>query len=81
MRPTSRPWRTATPEQQKRLLDEFKTLLVRTYSGALSQYRDQAIDVKPLITDRFAFADAVAAFEFAAHLPPTSVKVQIELPA
>jgi D-xylulose reductase len=39
------------------------------------------LDVKPLITDRFAFADSVAAFEFAAHLPPTSVKVQIELPA
>jgi D-xylulose reductase len=39
------------------------------------------VDVKPLITDRFAFADAVAAFEFAADLPPTSVKVQIELPA
>lgn len=38
------------------------------------------IDVKPLITDRFAFADSVAAFEFAAHMPPTSVKVQIELP-
>jgi hypothetical protein len=32
-----RAWRSATPEQQKRLLDEFKTLLVRTYSGALTQ--------------------------------------------
>jgi D-xylulose reductase len=39
------------------------------------------IDVKPLITERFAFADSVRAFEFAAHLPPTSVKVQIEFPA
>ncbi|RKJ98537.1 MlaC/ttg2D family ABC transporter substrate-binding protein [Alicycliphilus denitrificans] len=41
-------WRSATPEQQKRLQDEFKILLVRTYSGALSQVTDQTIVVKPL---------------------------------
>jgi phospholipid transport system substrate-binding protein len=41
-------WRRATPEQQKALTEEFKTLLVRTYSNALSLYRDQAIDFKPL---------------------------------
>jgi phospholipid transport system substrate-binding protein len=41
-------WRQATPEQKKRLQDEFKTLLVRTYSGALSQVNDQTISVKPL---------------------------------
>jgi phospholipid transport system substrate-binding protein len=41
-------WRQASPEQQKRLQDEFKTLLVRTYSGALSQVSDQSITVKPL---------------------------------
>jgi phospholipid transport system substrate-binding protein len=46
-----RNWRDATPEQQKRLIVEFKTLLVRTYSGALSQYRDQTIDYKPLRAD------------------------------
>lgn len=38
------------------------------------------IDVKPLITDRFPFADSVAAFQFAAKMPPASVKAQIELP-
>ena len=43
-----RNWRSATPEQQKRLQDEFKTLLVRTYSGALSQVSDQTIALKPL---------------------------------
>lgn len=43
-----RNWRTATPEQQKRLSDEFKTLLVRTYSSALTKYRDETIDYKPL---------------------------------
>ena len=41
-------WRQATPEQQKRLQDEFKTLLVRTYAGALAQVSDQIIAVKPL---------------------------------
>jgi phospholipid transport system substrate-binding protein len=41
-------WRQATPEQRKRLQDEFKTLLVRTYSGALAQVHDQSVSVKPL---------------------------------
>ncbi len=43
-----RNWRTATPEQQKRLTEEFQTLLVRTYSGALANYRDNTMDYKPL---------------------------------
>ena len=43
-----RNWRQATPEQQKRLQDEFKILLVRTYSGALAQVKDQTVNVKPL---------------------------------
>lgn len=41
-------WRQATPEQQKRLQEEFKTLLVRTYAGALAQVTDQTINMKPL---------------------------------
>ncbi len=41
-------WRQATPEQKKRLQEEFKTLLVRTYAGALSQVSDQTVAVKPL---------------------------------
>ena len=41
-------WRKATPEQQKALVEQFKTLLVRTYSTGLSSYRDQKIDFKPL---------------------------------
>lgn len=43
-----RYWRDATPEQKKQLTDEFRSLLVYTYSGALSQVRDQKIDFKPL---------------------------------
>src|SRR5258706_229795 len=42
-----RYWRQATPEQQKRLQDEFKVLLVRTYSGALAQVKDQTVSLKP----------------------------------
>jgi phospholipid transport system substrate-binding protein len=45
---TGPAWRKATPEQQKRLQDEFKILLVRTYAGALSQITDQVVVVKPL---------------------------------
>lgn len=41
-------WRQASPEQQKRLQDEFKILLVRTYAGALSQVSDQVVFIKPV---------------------------------
>jgi phospholipid transport system substrate-binding protein len=40
-------WRQATPDQRKRLQEEFKTLLVRTYAGALTQVSDQVIALKP----------------------------------
>ena len=42
-----RDWREATPEQKKQLAEEFKTLLVRTYSNALTGYKDQTIRYKP----------------------------------
>jgi phospholipid transport system substrate-binding protein len=42
-----RDWRQATPEQQTQLVAEFKTLLVRTYSNALTGYRNQVIAFKP----------------------------------
>jgi phospholipid transport system substrate-binding protein len=41
-------WRQATPEQQKRLTDEFRTLLVQTYAATLTAYRDQKVDFRPL---------------------------------
>ena len=43
-----RNWSKATPEQQNQLIFEFKNLLIRTYSGALSQLRDQTVQYKPL---------------------------------
>ena len=42
-----RNWAQATPEQKQALTKEFRTMLVRTYSSSLSQYRNQTIEVKP----------------------------------
>ncbi len=44
-------WRQATPDQKQKLQTEFKTLLVRTYSGALGQVKDQTLSFKPLRAD------------------------------
>ena len=43
-----RNWSKATPEQQQVLAQEFKTLLIRTYSGALANYQNHVMDFKPL---------------------------------
>lgn len=44
-------WRQATPEQQKQLSEEFRTLLVYTYAGALSQIRNETVEFKPFRAD------------------------------
>ncbi|HEY8855911.1 MAG TPA: ABC transporter substrate-binding protein [Rugosibacter sp.] len=44
-----RDWRQASAEQQKALANEFQILLVRTYSRALTEYKNQTIDIKPLL--------------------------------
>lgn len=49
------------------------------YPRALALMGSGKIDVKPLITDRYKFQDSIKAFDFAVHMPPTSVKVQIDL--
>jgi len=43
-----RNWRAAGPEQQKELTEQFKTLLIRTYSNALTNYRDNKMSYQPL---------------------------------
>ena len=43
-----RNWRSASPEQQKRLQEEFKVLLVRSYAGALTQVKEQTVHLKPM---------------------------------
>ena len=42
------PWRRATEAQQQTLTNEFRTLLVNTYTSAFAQYRDQKIEYRPL---------------------------------
>ena len=69
-----RNWNKATPDQQKRLSDEFRSLLVRTYSGSLSQYRNQTIEYKPLRADA-ASADVTVRTEV---VRPGQVPVQID---
>jgi phospholipid transport system substrate-binding protein len=44
-------WRDATPEQQKQLSNEFRTLLIFTYSGALSQIKNETVEFKPMRAD------------------------------
>ena len=41
-------WRSASPEQQKRLTEEFKNYLINTYAGALTQVRDQTVKLRPV---------------------------------
>jgi phospholipid transport system substrate-binding protein len=41
-------WRKAAPAQRQRLVEEFKTLLVRTYASALAAYSDEKFDFRPL---------------------------------
>jgi phospholipid transport system substrate-binding protein len=43
-----RYWREATPEQQQALTNEFRTLLVYTYAGAVAQIRNQTLEFKPM---------------------------------
>jgi len=43
-----RPWRAATPEQRDQVVEQFKVLLIKTYSGALSQVGDQTLEVDRL---------------------------------
>ena len=62
----AKDWRTATPAQQKSLTDEFRTLLVRTYSKALTEYKDEAVEYKP--------------FKMAATETDVKVRTQIKQP-
>lgn len=70
-------WRQATPEQQKRLQDEFKILLIRTYSGALAQVNDQTISVKPLRADP-ADTEVVVRTEVRGRGDPIQLEYRLE---
>jgi D-xylulose reductase len=63
--------------QVKEVRVEHVFRYAHVYPRALALMSSGKIDVKPLITDTFAFSDSIAAFDYALHMPPTTVKVQI----
>jgi D-xylulose reductase len=65
--------------QVKELRIETIFRYAHVFPRALALMGSRKIDVRPLITDRYAFADSIAAFDYATKMRPTSVKVQIEL--
>ena len=73
-----RNWRQATPEQQKRLQEEFKTLLIRTYSGALAQVKDQSINVKPMRGATPADTEVVVRTEVVGNGDPVQLDYRME---
>ena len=73
-----RNWRQATPEQQKRLQEEFKTLLIRTYSGALAQVKDQSISVKPMRGTAAADTEVVVRTEIIGSGDPVQLDYRME---
>ena len=68
-----RNWRQATPDQQQKLTNEFRTLLVRTYSNALAQYRDKTLDVKPLRAEANASDVTVRSEVVRSGRPPVQI--------
>ena len=70
-------WRSATAEQRKRMLEEFKTLLVNTYSGALTQVKDQQIIIKPL-RNAAADGDLVVRSEVRGRGEPIQLDYRLE---
>ena len=71
-------WRSATPEQQKRMFEEFKTLMVNTYSGALTQVKDQAVVVKPLRAGAAEQSDLVVRTEVKGQGDPIQLDYRLE---
>ena len=71
-------WRSATPDQQKRMLVEFKTLMVNTYSGALTQVKDQSVTVKPLRPGAADSGDLVVRTEVRGGGDPIQLDYRLE---
>ena len=70
-------WRQITPEQQKRLQDEFKILLVRTYAGAVAQVADLSVVVKPLRASA-QDTEVVVRTEIRGHGEPVQLDYRLE---
>ena len=70
-----RGWRDATPDQKAQLSKEFRTLLVRTYSGAFSAVRDQTVRMRPFRGDAAADKEVVVRSEI---VQPRGEPIQID---
>lgn len=73
-----RYWRQASPEEQKQLVAEFRTLLVYTYSGAISQIRDQVLEFKPLRADPSATEVEVRSLVIGPRGEPAQLNYRLE---
>jgi phospholipid transport system substrate-binding protein len=74
----ARNWRLATPEQQALLVAQFRMLLVRTYSGALAEYRGQDIEYRPLRTGAGETEVLVRSFLRQAGAEPLTIDYDME---
>lgn len=70
-------WRQATADQRAKLEEQFKTLLIRTYSGALSQVNDQTISMKPLRMQP-GDTDVIVRTEIRGHGDPIELDYRLE---
>jgi phospholipid transport system substrate-binding protein len=70
-------WRQATPAQRQRLQEEFKTLLVRTYSGALAQLTDQTLVMRPM-RSRPGDTEVVVRSELRGRAEPIPIDYRME---
>lgn len=71
-------WRSATPQQRQRMLEEFQTLLVHTYSGALAQVQNQSITIKPMRGGAPADGDVVVRSEVRGEGEPIQLDYRLE---
>jgi len=69
---------SAAQVKEARIENVFR--YAHVYPRAIALMGSGALDVKPLITNTFVFEDSIKAFDFALHMPPDQVKVQITLP-
>lgn len=73
-----RPWRQASPEQQRELIEQFRLLLVRTYSGALSQASDKSVRLRPMRGDASAAEVLVRSELVGARGDPLQIDYRLE---
>jgi len=73
-----RPWRQATPDQQRDLIEQFRLLLVRTYSGALSQASDKSVRLRPMRGDAAASEVLVRSELVGARGDPLQIDYRLE---